>query len=65
VVESKNIVTFSNGSNIKGKKVWSYTTVKSMLQNEKYKGDALLRKWSGYRNIIWLFSVESHIGFMV
>ncbi|EHI69948.1 recombinase family protein [Streptococcus ictaluri] len=27
-----------------GKKLWSYSTVKSMLQNEKYKGDALLQK---------------------
>ncbi len=27
-----------------GKTVWSYQTVKRMLQNEKYKGDALLQK---------------------
>jgi DNA invertase Pin-like site-specific DNA recombinase len=27
-----------------GKKVWSQSTVKGMLQNEKYKGDALLQK---------------------
>ncbi|MCP1638624.1 site-specific DNA recombinase [Streptococcus gallinaceus] len=27
-----------------GKTVWSYATVKRMLQNEKYKGDALLQK---------------------
>ena len=27
-----------------GKELWSYQTVKSMLQNEKYKGDALLQK---------------------
>lgn len=28
----------------RGKKVWSVTTVKSILTNEKYKGDALLQK---------------------
>jgi len=27
-----------------GKKVWSVSTIKSILQNEKYKGDALLQK---------------------
>lgn len=27
-----------------GKTVWSYQTVKRMLQNKKYKGDALLQK---------------------
>lgn len=27
-----------------GKKVWSYSTIKSILSNEKYKGDALLQK---------------------
>ena len=27
-----------------GKTKWSYTTIKSILQNEKYKGDALLQK---------------------
>lgn len=27
-----------------GKKVWSYPTIKSILSNEKYKGDALLQK---------------------
>ncbi|MGX7087129.1 recombinase family protein [Gemelliphila palaticanis] len=27
-----------------GKKIWCYTTIKGMLQNEKYKGDALLQK---------------------
>ncbi|MBF0746612.1 recombinase family protein [Gemella sp. 19428wG2_WT2a] len=27
-----------------GKKIWSYTTIKRILSNEKYKGDALLQK---------------------
>ncbi len=27
-----------------GKKVWQFSTVKSILQNEKYKGDAILQK---------------------
>ena len=27
-----------------GKTKWSYSTVMSILQNEKYKGDALLQK---------------------
>ena len=27
-----------------GKEVWSQTTVKAILTNEKYKGDALLQK---------------------
>lgn len=27
-----------------GKKMWSYSTIKSILSNEKYKGDALLQK---------------------
>ena len=28
-----------------GKKKWSFSTVNSILRNEKYKGDALLQKW--------------------
>ena len=28
----------------RGKNSWSTTTIKSILQNEKYKGDALLQK---------------------
>ncbi len=38
------ILTRNGISTPAGKKVWSYSTIKSILSNEKYKGDALLQK---------------------
>ncbi len=40
----KLLITKANISTPGVKKKWSISTVKSILSNEKYKGDALLQK---------------------
>jgi len=40
----KRILEKENISNWNGKPIWQSTTIKSILRNEKYKGDAILQK---------------------
>ena len=41
------------------------TLVEKMIVYTKDKIEVYFKEQSDHRNIIWLFSVESHIGFMV
>ena len=45
----------------RGKEKWSYSSVRSILTNEKYKGDALLQKYYKHQNINLYHSVESSL----